>query len=150
MSRAPRNERNTIMGCDIHVHTEIKVAGQWHHYGCPSVGRWYSMFGKIAGVRREDEHPIDYHRGIPSDATMLTRIEYGPDADPSDYWHHAGWLDEQQMDDLDKWIQAHRPENESYHGIEDEIGYLYHNGWNAGEVNGTRIEDVRMIFWFDN
>lgn len=60
------------MGCDIHLHTEVKINGVWHHMGAPSVPRNYRLFAKMAGVRGI-ETPIAEPRGLPGDATLLTR-----------------------------------------------------------------------------
>ncbi len=41
--------KEKLMGCDIHLHTEVKIANVWHRYGCPSVDRNYRVFAKMAG-----------------------------------------------------------------------------------------------------
>jgi len=38
-----------MMGTDIHVHTEVKFGGRWHHYGAPKVSRNYRLFTKMRG-----------------------------------------------------------------------------------------------------
>ena len=39
------------MGCDIHLHAEIKVNGKWEHYAHPHIRRDYRLFAKMASVR---------------------------------------------------------------------------------------------------
>lgn len=38
------------MGCDIHLHAEVKIKNAWHHYAHPSVPRSYPLFSIMAGV----------------------------------------------------------------------------------------------------
>lgn len=64
------------MGCDIHLHQEVKIGGEWHHYREQSVSRNYALFAKMAGVRNYGltVTPIDEPRGIPDDATDGTEL----------------------------------------------------------------------------
>ena len=144
------------MGCDIHLHIEVKIDGEWHHYGCPSISRRYSLFGKMAGVRGyEDTIPIALPRGIPSDATKLTKFDYkkwGPDA------HSASFLDSREIDELERWATKEKgwkgKNDMTGWWMEDEFGYLFGNSF-AGfsrypEDRPKGLEDVRFVFWFDN
>lgn len=42
------------MGCDIHLHTELKINGQWQHYSAPSISRDYHLFGRLSMPRYHD------------------------------------------------------------------------------------------------
>jgi hypothetical protein len=142
------------MGCDIHVHTEVKIGGEWHHLGHPNIGRNYSLFSKMAGVRNysPEETPLAEPRGLPEDATFLTKFDYkhmGADA------HTPSWLDGEEIDKLDEWYRAYYKQHDpdSYHYIEREFGYVFGNGWNVKKFpsdNWPGVEDARWIFWFDN
>jgi len=134
------------MGCDIHLHTEIKVNGEWHHYSNPDMGRWYELFGIMAGVRRQDEEPIVPPRGLPDDMTLITRM----DADEWKYDGHSySWFGPEEIKTLSKWMVAQRDDWPSYDLEHGWVGYLFGNGWSSWEEN-PQIEDIRFIFWFDN
>lgn len=57
------------MGCDIHLYIEYKPSGadRWRSFGERiNPGRNYQIFGRLAGVRCEDEQHIA-PRGVPED-----------------------------------------------------------------------------------
>ena len=70
------------MGCDIHAHVEYRYPNQreddagWFHAASVNINRWYSLFGAMAGVRREDVKPVAPPRGFPGDAAWAAREEY--------------------------------------------------------------------------
>lgn len=140
------------MGCDIHLHTEVKIDGVWHHHGAPDIPRNYTLFDKMAGVRKREGDIVSLkpHAGIPRDATGLTKIYFAkekPDA------HDVGWFDEQQIIELtvwwEKWYKEHNTtENCTNLYIESQVDYLFRNAWYKQTQNG--VEDIRFIFWFDN
>jgi hypothetical protein len=73
------------MGTDIHLHTEVKIDGQWRHYGNPNVRQSYKLFARMAGICGDD-YSFDAMvepRGIPRDATELTLFDYH-------YWQSDG------------------------------------------------------------
>lgn len=83
------------MGCDIHLHQEI---GAWHHYRHRSVPRSYQLFAMMAGVRNRDKlTPVAPVRGLPSDASVVTKFDYELWNDDA---HNASWL-------LDRLLQIH-------------------------------------------
>ena len=140
------------MGCDIHFHSEIKVNGEWHHYGSRYVRRWYDLFSKMADVRNVPiEHedyiePIVEPRGFPDDASVTTKLEYefdGPDA------HTPTWLTRVEAVEIIQWYNDH---SSARHGAEwEEFGYLFGNGWqDTDEPKPEGYEDARWVFWFDN
>ena len=141
------------MGCDIHVHTEVKINGEWRHWGAPSVSRNYSLFEKMAGVRGEVSNAIVAPRGLPSDITFETRFDFGPDEDPRDFWHSASWLSAHEIGKLSDWWDKETEERGGYKGIESEFGYLMGNGWNVEKYPNDHpqgVQDARWVFWFDN
>ncbi len=142
------------MGCDIHVHTEVKINGEWYHLGHPRVGRDYELFSKMAGVRNYDPiiEPLAEPRGVPADATFLTKFDYehmGSDA------HTPSWLSCEEIEKLEEWYVKlwYERAPDKHHYIEKEFGYVFGNGWNVKRYpsdNWPGIEDSRWIFWFDN
>lgn len=69
------------MGCDIHVHIEVRHEGAWFHYATPRVDRNYRLFSLMAGIRSEDTgiQPIFPVRGLPTDCSPITAWEYEQD-----------------------------------------------------------------------
>lgn len=147
------------MGCDIHLHTEVKINGKWQHYGFPRVLRNYSVFAKMANVRNEyredDITPISLPKGIPEDATELTKYSY-------EYWkedaHSMSWLDAGEIEQLEDYINKELKPTTATNLIgwwcEENWGYLFGNSWGGftkyPENRPVGLEDIRFVFWFDN
>ena len=143
------------MGCDIHLHTEVKIKGKWHHYSHPNVNRNYRLFARMAGVRNEGNNiqPIAEPRGIPDDATELTNFDY-------EHWlldlHSPSWLNAKEISELEYWAHKNCCHPESAWRFASEFcGYLFGNTYSGfTEVPDhhpyTMLEDIRFIFWFDN
>ena len=148
------------MGCDIHFHTEIKVNGQWLHYGHPQINRHYGLFYLLAGVRGRGEldEPIciSEPKGMPNDASQMTQIEF-------DFWredhHSASYLTSKEIDRFYELVVSEKitksgsfieSTHDSIYGL--GIGYLFGNSWksNNREDWPKCVEDVRWVFWFDN
>ena len=133
------------MGCDIHLHQEVKINGKWEHYGIADVGRNYQLFAKMAGVRG-DEAPIVEPRGYPADVTTVTQFnatDWGRDA------HTPSWLGAEEIAELFEWLNEPgevRPR--------ERFGWLFGNCWDSftkyPEDRPTGLEDIRFVFWFDN
>ncbi len=139
------------MGCDIHLHTEVKIGGQWYHYSAPSMGRNYHVFAKMCGVRNDPDWGItpitSGPRGLPEDASFLTRFasdEYGPNG------HSRSYLTASEIAELEAYMETlYGPFIES-----KSWGYLFGNSWGGftkypGD-SPDGLEDVRFVFWFDN
>ena len=134
------------MGTDINVHTEVKIAGKWHHYGQPRVDRCYTLFAKMSGERLQSDWnitPLAAHPGMPSDATELTA--FCADHDGVEHGR-LYWLDRDQIAELNEWFVANAPDNGGAHGFEGIFDYAFHNAWANG---GGVAEDWRFIFWYN-
>ena len=135
------------MGCDIHIHSEIKVGGKWLHYDQPECERDYDLFEKMAGVRGELRNAIAPPRGLPEDANETTKFDakrWGSDG------HSHSWLSASEIAELAEWQekQGKRPfEAEWDHWL---FGNTYSGFVRYPQDNIKDLEDVRFIFWFDN
>jgi hypothetical protein len=133
------------MGCDIHLHIEVKIGDQWHHYGTPSIDRDYNLFEKMAGVRGAVDAAISPPKGLPKDCTFLTMLDHSKMAFDA---HSASWLGVREIDALEEWHEGISLEYDVLHT------YLFGNsftGWKHWpEKNSHCIQDVRFVFWFDN
>ena len=132
------------MGCDIHLHTEVKVDGVWHSYGQPRLERSYRLFEKMAGVRGLVENAISPPKGLPDDISVVVRLHVD-DCEGSSHSH--SWLGPEEIKELSVWLRetnVHWPYNDLEHGW---IGYLFSNSWHRFP---DVFEDVRLVFWFDN
>jgi hypothetical protein len=135
------------MGCDMHAHIEVKMEGKWRHYSAPSINRNYDFFALIAGVRNYDNiKPISKPKGIPKDVTYITKKHYeswGLDA------HDASWLGVEEL------IELENIKHDEVFFLEDTFKtFIFGNrltGWyKYPEDNKIGIEDLRIVFWFDN
>lgn len=147
------------MGCDIHLHIEIKLEGVWQHYGCPQIPRIYHLFGKMAGVRDHTVDPITEKKGLPPDITLVTHADYFGSTDPKaketrDNWHSESWLNKSEIEQLSKWLDEEMGGIQYERDLEHNIlhSYLFGNAfWGDSEFKPRGIvEDVRFVFWFDN
>lgn len=141
------------MGCDIHLHTEVKINGKWEHYSAPSLDRDYELFGKMAGIRSCDTDPIALPRGLPADVAAVTEFDYkkwGVDA------HTPSWLSADEIDQLCAWANSQYPDTDRpwLDWETKQVGYLFGNSWSGfTKYPGDRpegLEDIRWVFWFDN
>jgi hypothetical protein len=145
------------MATCINLHTEIKIDGEWHHYGNPSLGHPYRLFAKMAGVRIEDEDditPIAEPRGLPGGASVITQM----DADHSDeYSHSHSYLDASEIAELEIWFKEdHMKKNPDVLVFNPETywGFLLGDSWGSFTKNKKErrkgLEDIRFVFWFDD
>lgn len=147
------------MGCDIHLHIEVKLEGRWEHYGAPSMERNYPLFELLAGVRGDVRNAISPPKGLPSDMTNVTKF------DCNERWgldgHSHSWVSAKEISEIEKMAQArsiHVPVGKEWGGRWEwetaTNSYLFGNGY-AGFVdypsdNIPGLEDLRFVFWFDN
>lgn len=67
------------MGCDIHCYVEYKSpeSKYWESFGGHfNPGRDYSLFGRLAGIRRSEVAPLVEPRGIPRDLAFKASRDY--------------------------------------------------------------------------
>src|SRR5687767_487012 len=144
------------MGCDIHLHIEIKINDTWHHYSHPHVTRNYGLFAKMAGVRNHGLGiiPIAMPKGLPDDITELTKYCFDRD-NRSYYPHDISWLGPAEIAELEDWLNETYP-GDFGHDLEHSLlhCYLFGNSF-AGfhkypEEREPNLTDLRFVFWFDN
>lgn len=127
------------MGCDIHLHVEIKDGVKWKHLCSPDPGRSSSMFAMMANVYNDgDIEPISEPRGLPDDVTDETKMEY-------DDWNYfaPSWLSDKEIAILrDRYAEYMKREWQVYNSdiTRDAFNIEYPN------PNGK----LRLVFWFDN
>lgn len=138
------------MGCDIQLHTEIKIDGKWEHYSQPRIKRSYELFNIMAGIRGgiNSPEPISQPKGLPNDLSITTKFCYDLEEDDA---HSMSWFNAEEISKLCDWYNI-KPIISS---IEyDVLGYFFGNGWDQfhkwPEEVPEGIEDVRFVFWFDN
>lgn len=134
------------MGCDIHLHVEVRLAGEseWQHYAHPSINRNYALFGALAGVRfGEIEHIPP--RGLPNDMSRLTRWDW--EANWSGDGHTASWL---HFDEFERALGRAGIDYTSF-GSEGFLHTYFDFGYGLGEPDEMPdVTEVRFVFWFDN
>lgn len=135
------------MGCDIHLHTEIKLNGEWYGYGAPNILRSYKLFGKMAGVRSDEVEPISMPKGLPDDCSKV--VKFASDKMGIDGHSHS-YLTADEILELEDWYA--REFNDIF--PERQWGYFFGNSWGGfskyPQDNPEGVEDVRFTFWFDN
>jgi hypothetical protein len=144
------------MGCDIHLHVEVKIEGKWEHYHAPNISRSYKLFEKMAGVRGEIKNAISSPKGLPDDLNIITRKS-------AEYWdvdgHSWSWLNLEEISILSDWLHDLGSKEEKGFlncDLEHSILHCYCEGNSfAGIIKYPDekpewIEDVRFVFWFDN
>lgn len=133
------------MGCDIHLHAEVKINGQWHHYLKNRIERDYRLFAKMASVRNEDNKimPISKPKGLPNDISLITKID-------ADHWgadgHSHSWFGTQDIERLCAEIGL-RYFTETFPFL---FGHYFYDLKAVRLDLGPIIEDARFVFWFDN
>lgn len=143
------------MGCDIHLHQEIKVDGRWEHYRACNVPRSYRLFCKMAGVRSSccsggHPKPISLPRGVPDDISVVTKLSLDRwDADG----HSHSWLNASEIAELEEWLRGEMA-GDDWKLERTYWGYLFENSWGGFSKDPLdypeRIEDIRFVFWFDS
>ena len=145
------------MGCDIHIHGEVKIEGLWQHYSLPRISRNYSLFAKMANVRNYNESnivPISEPKGLPSDISFVTWFDYMHCW--KEYGHSMSWLGGEELDILENWMREYGPERskaERLFNFGDEFGYVFGNSWNIKKYPDDYplgVQDARLVFWFDS
>ncbi len=140
------------MGCDIHAHFEVELNGKWEHFSQPQIKRNYRLFYLMAGVRPKSKNdygkPICDPKGLPDGLSTTTKFcaDYqGIDG------HTHSWFNAKE---IKKIIALHKEITNDKFIEYKEWGYLCGGGWgDFGEFREDyprEIEDIRLVFWFDN
>lgn len=150
------------MGCDIHLHSEVKRNGKWEHHSEVKIERNYALFAKMANVRnwagaKPPIVPISQPKGLPEDATELTKLhseQYGVDG------HSHSWLSAKEISELHKWLQDESIPKEWFRKDpwrfeHENFPYFMGNHLNGffdypEDWDRYGVEDVRHVFFFDN
>jgi hypothetical protein len=163
------------MGCDIHLHAEVKIdydkiipgrtSGEgkptplrWEHYAHISISRNYDLFARIAGVRNyHDIEVMNEPRGLPEDISGVTLFDWMRGRVD---WHTPSWLNAEEIAQLEDWCQANlkAPATQQfpvYWDLEyDSRSYLFGNSYGGfvkyPDERRPGLVDVRFVFWFDN
>lgn len=129
------------VGCDIHLHVEVKVDGKWEHWSAPTTGRWYRLLGLLAGVRGE-ESPVFEPRGCPTDASALTKLDY--EAEGADA-HTPSWLSWEEMETVFRRFNKDLPQDQRVY-MDSEFLHCWRPSFGPNEEE----PEARIVFWFDN
>ena len=148
------------MGCDIHSHIEVKISGKWHYFSPVDMWRSYITFAKMANVRNwpDGPVPISEPKGLPDDISFMTKFHsdiYGDDG------HSHSWLGCDELIELLKFFNDEGLKKPWGSHLEDDEFKLDDFGvWLFGSSISSfkkypggypeGLEDVRMVFWFEN
>ena len=146
------------MGCDIHLHIEVKIGGKWEHWGSPDVPRNYALFALMADVRNDGTiKPICQPKGLPKDIHLLTKLDYN--RAKSDY-HGMSWFGVDEIIELNGILNNAAECREffqrSYICLEIDIlkTWLFRNTFASfreyPKSYPSVLKDVRFVFWFDS
>ena len=149
------------MGCDIHIVIEQKYGSNWIGiinsesipYGTldpdPTM-RNYQFFAALAGVRGDGPEP----KGIPEDASGLSRM-YIEGRDKDGHSHSYMPL----KDFISTWLSVHddvlpivtkeKLRGDTYRAEYNKVvrGLSMNTIWT---YESEKIDDIRVVFWFDN
>lgn len=134
------------MGCDIHAHIEQKINGFWEHYTQLDLNRNYEFFRALTNnaVRPVDWNDFEHSslkmpepRGIPHATSKPVQFHL---RDWGTSIHSRGWIGKEEMVRIEKAF--YNPKE-----FKPFLGYFYGNTISSLP---DFVEDVRMVFWFDN
>jgi hypothetical protein len=130
------------MGTDIDIHLEYRIGptAPWHHNGHIEFGRYYRLFGKMAGVRGQEDDAISPPKGMPEDADRQTK-----DAHKNEGGHSVSWLDWDELLILKQWCDQDDKERQRPPRLFDQL--MGGQGWWRYLPKG--VTDIRLVFWFD-
>ncbi len=145
------------MGCDIHLHIEVKLNGKWEHWAAPGVDRNYRLFSRMAGVRQYQGDritAISAPKGMPKDPATVTAFECARWGDDG---HNHSWLNMKEIVILAEFVKKRLSEKGKWASLSF---YTLHSTYICGlDFSGLikykselpkEITDVRFVFWFDN
>lgn len=172
------------MGCDIHMHVEIRENNEWHYFqgdhfslsdwekeytkkskgNVPFDWRHYKMFGVLAGVRGEAIPIKEATYSLPEDVSDAVKLEWENDEGHSISHLTARDLYEFDYDkDIDTLTNKRRilfekiKEKKWKYDSIDETYYDALGGPDSMFFTHVKelselgdLDDVRIVFWFDN
>lgn len=137
------------MGCDIHTHIEIKVNDKWYNYSQLNIDRNYQLFAKLANVRNYDDIPYFEPKGLPEDVSFITQHHWNT------WWsvdgHNPSYLTSHELEELHTWLC--QQDFYTWRWDMENLGYVHGNslfGFHNYPEEYKGIDDIRMVFWFDN
>lgn len=129
------------MGCDVRAVVEVRARGEraWHCRGLVEIHRNYGVFAMLAGVRGGAGRAIALPRGLPDDLSIWAREFFEEDCS---LWrlHDVSWL---SLGELRAAAWSGVPG-----GLEFARGVLPYLEYQMEP--GAGVEDVRLVFWFEN
>jgi len=139
------------MGCDIHENIEIKIGNQWVYIGNICLYRNYALFGVLAGVRNHDIEPVSTPKGLPNNMSKVIHDEVetyiDKDFSPENIsvhedvgFHSCSYLNIKELK-VAKEIYEEYFGEDGFPEFLDEMEKLNDLPF---------VNDVRMVFWFDN
>jgi hypothetical protein len=136
------------------LHTEIKIGGEWHHYGCPSFVRIAEVYAKMAGrCSCAGITQLVPPHGLPEDISAVTRFEL-EEWEPKTY--SAGWLCAAEIHYLIEFIdnELHLEGHDGATWCDVYFGLLFGESfgtfWKHDAPFPASLQDVRFVFWFDS
>jgi len=141
------------MGCDIHTNTEVKKDWIWENVNFEPFGwRNYNMFSLLAGVRNYGIiKPMAEPRGLPDDVSIEV---YEKHREESGDAHSESYLTLRELVEYD----YSKPHIDEYDELitEDDIytplNFLsdsYFKDIEELKQYGD-LDNIRVVFWFDN
>jgi hypothetical protein len=126
----------TAMGCDIHMHVEVRDGRKWRTLATPRVTRNYSLFALMARCGRTNLNPIVENRGIPLDAGVDVAWRWNKVRKTGDY-HSPSWLLPEEVAEVAERFKAE----------DGRDFWLYFDDFDSKSL---RNQEWRLVFWFDN
>lgn len=142
------------MGCNAHVHIEVKKNEKWYHFAAPDVRRDYFVYAAMAGERLEDLPqciqkricPAAESHEMPNDISEVTEICYKQDGEAY-HLHNVSVITAEGLHRLQQNLNELNALPRSY-DLEEDIFHTYVGGNTLAQHQGW--DDLRVILWFDN
>jgi len=151
------------MGCDIHLYIERKVNGNWlscntwvqkldekNRIFFTAIDKFsyrnYKLFAALCGVRNNKSYnitPLANLKGMPNDVSEIVYQAYDR---WKDEYHSISYLSIYELDPL---FGKGDVFPEFFAQIMDKIDRISMSEFNIIDED-HRVEDVRIVFWFDN
>lgn len=152
------------MGCDIHPYLEIKHKGKWIYAGQPAGERNYLLFGRLSGVRGDDERyfpelygELDQYEF--TDDVLKEWTSWGNDGHSHTlitYEQMLEWIEEEGLDENITWDDLTQAEKqhgeEARYKLSRKCMYFARSWLKVMRtlIDSGVAEDARIIAWYDN